>query len=598
MEFTFFDAADTVLFVRSDAERASWTVEEMSLSASFPYDPARVITRGMRIGFTDPEGVFQVFEIRKAKTQEPDHYQEITAEHIVISELTDEVFEKADWTNVTAAAALGQLLTGTLWSVGTSTASNTSSGSASTGSVWQNVRTIEDNWNVYLSPRATVGPNGITGRYIDIRPYGGTWNGIRLSLDKNADQIGVTWDDTKVKTALYGYGAAKAGSGNEKEPLTFAEIAWAATQDHPAKPQGQTYLEDPAATAAYGRNGRPRYGYYQNGDIEDAETLLEKTWEVLKTVNVPEVSVECSVHDLYRLGYADQPIRLHDSAIVEIRPTGVNLQREITRLTVDLLDPTATRVTIGAYIPNIVYINEAANRAANGGGGSGSRAQGAQTQKEYETFFRMNDFAIDLQAVQYVAAGSAEILRQAGMSINAQGVIVYADDNANMLQSKLNVQADRISLVVEGTGANAHIKAAQITAAINGQTGQSIVKLSADVIDIDGLVTALEAKNIGVGGLHVEGAAEFLQTIYAEDYIHTDESLSAGTTVTAGTGFMVTGSNDTATWQSTSVVTGVTVGAAHDYVYHDQYGQEQLANGKLVTAVTANTLHYLGSTPT
>lgn len=592
MEFTFFDAADTVLFVRSDAERASWTVEEMSLSASFPYDPARVITRGMRIGFADPEGVFQVFEIRKAKTQEPDHYQEITAEHIVISELTDEVFEKADWTNVTAAAALGQLLTGTLWSVGTSTAQNTSSGSTSTGSVWQSVRTIEDNWNVYLSPRVTVGPNGITGRHIDIRPYGGTWNGIRLSLDKNADQIGVTWDDTKVKTALYGFGAAKAGSGNEKEPLTFAEITWTATADHPAKPQGQTYLEDPAATAAYGRNGRPRYGYYQNGDIEDAETLLEKTWEVLKTVNVPEVSIECSVHDMYRLGYADQPIRLHDSAIVEIRPTGVNLQREITRLTVDLLDPTATRVTIGAYIPNIVYINEAANRAANGGGGSGSRAQGAQTQKEYETFFRMNDFAIDLSAVQYVAAGSAEILRQAGMSINAQGVIVYADDNALMLQSKLNVQAGKISLVVDN---NNNVKAGVIVDAINA-AGSSVV-IMASHIDIEGIETSISgwlgANDVTIGwleivnSLSVTGASEF-STVNCS-------SLSADAGIDCLT-LEVDGS--AASWQSTSVVTGVTVGAAHDYVYHDQYGQEQLANGKLVTAVSSSTLHYLGGAPT
>lgn len=592
MEFTFFDAADTVLFVRSDAERASWTVEEMSLSASFPYDPARVITRGMRIGFADPEGVFQVFEIRKAKTQEPDHYQEITAEHIVISELTDEVFEKADWTNVTAAAALGQLLTGTLWSVGTSTAQNTSSGSASTGSVWQSVRTIEDNWNVYLSPRVTVGPNGITGRYIDIRPYGGAWNGIRLSLDKNADQIGVTWDDTKVKTALYGFGAAKAGSGNEKEPLTFAEITWTATQDHPAKPQGQTYLEDPAATAAYGRNGRPRYGYYQNGDIEDAETLLEKTWEVLKTVNVPEVSVECSVHDLYRLGYADQPIRLHDSAIVEIRPTGVNLQREITRLTVDLLDPTATRVTIGAYIPNIVYINEAANHAANGGGGSGSRAQGAQTQKEYETFFRMNDFAIDLSAVQYVAAGSAEILRQAGMSINAQGVIVYADDNANMLQSKLNVQAGRIDIVIDQGG---NVKAGVIVDAINA--AGSTVTIQAEHIDMQAVTTSisgwLEANNVDIGwlevlnSLSVLGASEF--TTVNCSSVSADGGIDCATLEVDGSA---------ASWQSTSVVTGVTVGAAHDYVYHDQYGQEQLANGKLVTAVTTNTLHYLGSAPT
>ena len=82
----------------------------MSLTLLFPYDPGKVIERGMRIGYTDALGVFQAFEIRKAKTYEPDHYQEITAEHIAISELTDEFFAATEWTNITAQAALTAMI--------------------------------------------------------------------------------------------------------------------------------------------------------------------------------------------------------------------------------------------------------------------------------------------------------------------------------------------------------------------------------------------------------------------------------------------------------------------------------------------------------
>nr|MBQ1578121.1 hypothetical protein [Oscillospiraceae bacterium] len=64
MNFIFFDASDHVLFSREDAESASWTQEEMSLQALFPYDAAKVIQRGQRIGFSDDTGVFQAFEIR------------------------------------------------------------------------------------------------------------------------------------------------------------------------------------------------------------------------------------------------------------------------------------------------------------------------------------------------------------------------------------------------------------------------------------------------------------------------------------------------------------------------------------------------------
>lgn len=516
MEFLFFDSANARLFTRGDAESATHCHEEMSLQALFPFDPAKKLERGMRIGYTDALGAFQPFEIRKVRTYEPDHYQEITAEHIVISELSDEHLDSKEITNKTAVQALTTILSGTLWSVGTNTASGTQTADFSRGDVWQGVRTIEENWNVYITPRVTFNTSGITGRYLDIAPAGPTWRGVCLSLDKNADEVGVTWDDTNVITAIYGYGGRVANSsGDDTETLTFKDVSWSATSSHPAKPSGQTYLEDPDAKALYGRNGRNRFGYYQNADIDDAEKLLEKSWEALKQSNHPDVAIDCMVRDLYRLGYADQPLALHDSAIIEVRPTGEVLQREIIRMTEDLLDPTATRVNIGVYIPNIVYMQRDTDKAAKGGGGGGGRGGGGggggQNNElyEFETEIQANQYQIRLRAYQRDMTNVENILKEAGVAIDASGVLIWSENNLDEMNGSIQVNSDKISLVVEGTGANAHIKSAEIVAAIN-QSGSSVT-ISANKVYIDGN-TSVQSILTGASSAVSLSTTSFLQS--------------------------------------------------------------------------------------
>lgn len=469
MQFIFLDAAGTPYFVREDAEQATWTHEEMGVSLVFPYDAGKQILHGMRVGFRDCRGDFQLFEIRKARTLEPDHYQEITAEHIAISELTDEVLaENQKLTDETVGNALDGVLDGTQWETGTVTAGiPVSTADIKRGNVWSAVRTIEENWNVYIIPRVTYGAAGITGRYLDVIPAKGTFRGLRLSLEKNAAEAGVIWDDSKLKTALYGFGKTQEASGDDDPPpLTFEDVVWAATASHPAKPSGQAYIEDPAATAAFGRNGRARYGYYQNGEIGDAETLLEKTWETLKTVSVPDVEISCTVADLYRLGYADVPIRLHDTADIEIRPTNVHLQKEIIRMTEDLLDPMRTRLIIGAYIPNIVYINRETAKHGGGGGGSGGQTDQEYQFQEYQTSIEQSNTEIKLVAQHLDEA--VGVLEEAGIAIESGGVLIYQLDTTKGVGAEIN----SIAVTVEGI-------------VIEGNK----IKIKGETIDMDGYVT-------------------------------------------------------------------------------------------------------------
>lgn len=266
------------------------------------------------------------------------------------------------------------------------------------------------------------------------------------------------------------------------------------------------------------------------------------------------------------------------------------------------------------------------------------------------------------------------ILRQAGMKLDAYGMLVYADDNVNMIGSRFEVQADRIGMVVGSGSSGNFIKAGEIALAINNTTGestalinadhvnisgtstahllvnalqqdnngnlvvktsgglkvertesgittqygvfdggnltggvmatmingQSAVQISGNVVDINGsnvtinaarldingIVTALETQALGVGSLTVEGQTN-VQGIYAEGAIVSEDI------VRANGGLNVEGDN--ATWQSSPIVTAVSV--AHNTVI------VKLASGAdfsltYVTSVipSSTTYNFLGST--
>ena len=119
MQFYFFDKDDKLLFARSDAIEAHAIREELKHTATFPYNDAKIITVGMRVGWVNSNGTLELYEIRQPTTTEPDGVQSYEAEHIVISELTDCVVQDIRPYDVTASTALMSILQGTPWQVGT-----------------------------------------------------------------------------------------------------------------------------------------------------------------------------------------------------------------------------------------------------------------------------------------------------------------------------------------------------------------------------------------------------------------------------------------------------------------------------------------------
>lgn len=517
MQIVFLDPANNTLFVREDAERAEWTQEEMTVNADFPQVDGKDIQRGQRLYFRDPStGSQKIYEVRNAKTLEPDGAQQIIAEDICISELTDEHTDGKDYENKTVSNVLASVLSGTLWSVGSVETNPTSSVQVSRGSVWQAVLEIRNNFNVYIEPNITFA-NGEITRKLDVKKTSGTWHGVRLSIDKNLADPSVTIDDTGLVTALYGYGGtelAETQSEQNKE-INFADVVWTKTASHPAKPKGQKYLEDKEATALYGRNGRPRFGYYQNTDILSPEILLEKTWETLQTCNKPDVCIEGTIADLYRMGYADEPIRLHDIALVEVSPAGFKKQIQIIKMTTNLLDPASTRVTIGSYVPNIIYFQKQTNQeitgspcgGGGGGGGGGGNKSGQTERKEFETQILANDRQIKLRAFQRdLDATDDRVMKQeAAITVQADRIVQEVKDRRDAdktLDGKITVQANKISLVVTEKHGVYTVNAASIVLGINEQGG-SYVRIKADRIDLTGYVTVsdLSATNARIDNL-------------------------------------------------------------------------------------------------
>lgn len=549
MELTFINAAGVTQFVRDDMLSGHWIQQEMNVSCEFPYKAGKVIQIGMRMAFRDPAtDAIEVFEVVNVQNRQPSHVQSVTADHICVAELSDEHINNSEITNKTASEALSTALTGTLWSVGTNTASGAQNGNFSRGSVWDAVCYIQQNWNVYITPRVVISSGVITGRYLDITPAEGVWRGLRLSIRKNMLDPVVTYDDTEVYTALYGYGGnvdkPQASGDDTTEELTFADQVWTATSSHPAKPLNQTYLEWPEKTAIYGRNGRARFGYYQNGSIKDSAVLLEKTWETLQNTCEPKVTVSGTCVDLYRLGYKGQPIRLHDIALVEVEETGELLHKQIVCNDVDLVNPDNTRPEIGDYIPNIVYYNREANRRGGGGGGGhGQSNEEDEEEKYYTDFFNLG---------------------------NKIGMIVRTKNNVD------------------------YIDAPQITLAINDwDDPTSRILLKADTIDIDGLITELAAYDVTFVTITTTNTATF----------GGDVVIDGGNSLTFEEGGYINGVTDIfadsitvdsingeeVSWQTYEARK---VSVSGSYYFEDYLGTQH--QGRLVTGYTDTTLHFLG----
>lgn len=167
------------------------------------------------------------------------------------------------------------------------------------------------------------------------------------------------------------------------------------------------------------------------------------------------------------------------------------------------------------------------------------------------------------------------------------------------LSGRIDVQADRISLVVEGTGENAHIKPAEIVASIND--GASTIKLSADHIDIDGLVNKMVAYNIEVASLETRNTATFGgEVTFTEgaDFSDTDVTGIVNLSAESGTfGDLAVedsgGTSRNVSWKSFTN-RYVNLSTERAFLWGSTSGISGSTTGRIAISYTDTTIYYLG----
>lgn len=434
-------------------------------------------------------------------------------------------------------------------------------------------------------------------------------------LSRNIDSAKVIYDDTELCTRVYyeqeGTTSSTAGL-NLDGILTFDTNAYNSAGTYVIYnsllyllPNGHTAGQTWENTVSVAQNNIPTstwahldadtigtYGLVERtvstGSKASASEALQVAQEFIRTHKEPKVSVRIQAEELSnKTGEPWDAFTIGKLLRLALVDYGVTVERNITGVSWrDVIsEPEAMEVQLGEEEETAIkFLHDVDAKGGSGGGGGGKKKQ-EEKWKEYYTEYERDDYHYRLVAKHVDQAN--KILQQAGLYINSSGTLLYADDNEQQLAGKIKVQANRISLVVEGTGENASIKAAEIWAGIDTELRQSLVKISADIIDIDGLITSLEAKDVmfqhlNAGSGEITGDFSVLGGGYFVDISANDVSCSG-----------VTMNGDTATWQSATFIK--TVGETK-ITKTFRLSDGTTWNHAVVTDVgtTTGTIYYLG----
>lgn len=353
-------------------------------------------------------------------------------------------------------------------------------------------------------------------------------------LSRNVQSARVSYDDTELCTRAY-YDVTTVSDatdvidGSSSTTTWYSEDAdtintWGIVERDVNAGAGATLEEAQAAAREYlAKHKNPRVSI--SVSAEDLSAVTGEPWD---TFNIGK---------LFRLALPD-----YNNLTVEQNITGLawsDVYGNPAAITVTLAEEEDTAV-------NFIHDLDAKGGYGAGGGSGGSGKRKNKEWKEYWTDMQMDDKHIELMAAHVDT--SDRILEQAGMYLDSDGVLIYAQDNENNIGSHIQVEADRISLVVEGYGDHAHIKPASIVSAIND--GESTIKISADHIELDGdaVAASLEAHDVMIANFNANNGEFTGELRVGSDSYFMD--ISADDVSCSG----VTISGDTATWQSATFI--------------------------------------------
>ena len=247
-----------------------------------------------------------------------------------------------------------------------------------------------------------------------------------------------------------------------------------------------------------------------NGPFTEADAYAAK---YLAQREYPILQISIDGRELVKqTGETWDESRIGDLCRVAIPKRGISVEQRVFSVNYPDLFTDTVSISLANAIPkattDIKRMGSAISRNSARGRSS------ARVEKNFIKHFEITD-------------DFGNILKQAGMQLDADGLLVYADDNVNMVGSKFNVQADQIGMVVEVRDGQNVIKSGEIWVGIDNTLRATHAKIRADIIDIDGIVNNLDAYTVNVGGLVCEGQANFYDSAYFDSGIEA-EAVTAG----------------------------------------------------------------------
>lgn len=351
----------------------------------------------------------------------------------------------------------------------------------------------------------------VVRRQVNLYSQQGERTGKRFEYGSNLLTVEREENTESLVTALIGRGKGEAvyhdGDGNENTEdqapdgygrrINFADVVWSKAHGNPVdKPQGQEYVEDPDATAAYGfDNGKPRIGIEVFEDITDPNELINATWKALQVLKRPKVSFKANVMDVGSLGLGDTvAIIRHDIQIeyfTRVYKVDHNLldEQQNTIELGDNLSSNSMTSTIASMSGAIDKAQETAGYAATSANGKNknyySQAQptyGVEGDLWYKDLGNGETELYQFHNGNWILISSTRDLSQARQEINAELDKLKQQDNTTGID--LKKVKDTLN-TVENTANQAFA------------TGQ---KNSTDLTTLDGSITGRVTKVLTDGG--------------------------------------------------------------------------------------------------
>ena len=349
----------------------------------------------------------------------------------------------------------------------------------------------------------------VVRRQVNLYYQQGERTGKRFEYGSNLLTVEREENTESLVTALIGRGKGEAvyHDGNENAEdqapdgygrrINFADVVWSKAHGNPVdKPQGQEYVEDPDATAAYGfDNGKPRIGIEVFEDITDPYELINATWKALQVLKRPKVSFKANVMDVGSLGLGDTvAIIRHDIQIeyfTRVYKVDHNLldEQQNTIELGDNLSSNSMTSTIASMSGAIDKAQETASYAATSANGKNKNYY-SQAQPAYGV-------EGDLW---YKDLGNGET--ELYQFHNGNWILISSTRDLSQAKQEINTELDKLRQQDKATGIDLEkvhgtLKDVEDTANKAFATGQ---KNSTDLIKLDGSITGRVTKVLTDGG--------------------------------------------------------------------------------------------------